>query len=228
MTTYEGMDRESAYTRTLDNPSRTMPGFIGRTVFYLLAIGGVMQLLLTYASSEDYVEQFREGDAVEWFQQFLILGSALLLGAAAWAYQTLRPLLTAMALLASVAVIRELDSLFDRLIPVMGWYLPGGLLLAAAVVTVIRHRRTLGYQMAQYAQTFSAGVIWCGFITVVVFAQIIGQADKWRPLLGESYTRHIKRVIEESCETFGYMLLFFGAVEALFWALHRRRSSQDT
>ncbi len=205
-----------------------MPPFflLGRMAAYVLALACMVQLLLTSAASDDYVELFREGEMVEWFQQFLIVGCSALLGIAAWVNRELRPMMLILSALAAVAAIRELDSLFGRMIPLLGWQLPAGMLVLFVIIVLVRHRATMGRQINTYVRTLSAGIIWCGFVEVVIFAQIMGQAEKWRPLLGESYTRHLKRVIEESSETFGYMLLFFGAIEALAWALCMRKSRQ--
>jgi hypothetical protein len=60
------------------------------------------------------------------------------------------------------------------------------------------------------------------FLTAIV-AQIFGQAELWHVILDGPAARTVKRVIEESLETLGYVILFFGSVEAFaFIAIQKR------
>ncbi len=51
---------------------------------------------------------------------------------------------------------------------------------------------------------------------MVVYAEIIGQAELWQALMGDGYIRSVKRTVEELAEFMGYLLLFYGAVETCF------------
>lgn len=50
----------------------------------------------------------------------------------------------------------------------------------------------------------------------MAYAEIIGQAELWKALMGDGYIRSVKRVAEELAEFMGYSLLLFGAIETCF------------
>lgn len=54
-------------------------------------------------------------------------------------------------------------------------------------------------------------------IVAVPIAQLLGHAAFLESLMGENYMRAYKRVIEESGELLGYLLLLEGSIESLVW-----------
>lgn len=157
---------------------------------------------------------FKEGGIVEWVQ-FGLLGLAcgwMLVGS------LLLPRFKAMccivALAIGMAMIRELDSLLNNSIPVLGWKLPCGLILAVLLIIAWRARRAFLPQLRTFTACRGFAIIWAGFAVAVPFAQLVGHGNFLQIIMGDDYVRDYKRVIEELGEVFGYLLVVIGSVES--------------
>lgn len=160
---------------------------------------------------------FSEGRLVEVVQLLLLLASAAGYALASRRAGGLRCALVLAAGLACIGAIRELDSALDALLPIIGWQGPAALVLGLLVTFSYRQRDVLALSVGAMLRSPAGILAWTGFVSVVVFAQIAGQAEPWKAIMGESYNRDVKRTLEEMIEAFGYMQLLCSALEA-WWA----------
>jgi len=68
--------------------------------------------------------------------------------------------------------------------------------------------------LAQFLATHSVVVLWAGFLIAVPLGQLVGHGDFLQTLMGDDYLRDYKRVLEETFEVMGYILMLAGTVEA--------------
>lgn len=207
---------------TPSSPHRRIVLTVFRYAFYMALVAGLLQWLLHRAAVEADDKSFTEGSAVEWIQFGLLAMVMLVLGVGGARIGGRRWWLWAGGCVAGVAIVRELDYLFDQWLPVLGWAPFAGLALVGAGLCLWRARRQPGG--TALPMTPAVGISWCGFLTVVVVAQIVGQAEAWEAIMGEGYTRNLKRTVEELVEAVGYMLLCIGSVE---WVLEAARGKGE-
>lgn len=109
---------------------------------------------------------------------------------------------------------------WTKIIPVLGWKV-GYLVLVYPLIRVISGRDAFRPQLGYFLNSLAFPVLWAGFIVAIPASQLLGHGPLLRSLMGEDYKGHYKRMIEESGEMIGYMLLLAGAVEC--WFLVRNR-----
>ncbi len=183
-----------------------------------LAAAFVLMLALPRVAGGDAGRLFRESGPVQWTQLgFLVLTGGLLILAAA-IHPARRGFYGAAAGVAMLALVRELDSAFDRLIPVAGWKAAAAAVGLGLAGFAWWHRRSLITALADQVDRRPFALLFCGFLVVVPFAQLFGHGPLQRIILGEAYHPDIKRILEEIAELFGYFLLLLGAVECLLGA----------
>jgi len=198
--------------------------FAGYTAGLLLAL---LSLLRMAAESGAERKPFRESGIVEYIQFGLASMVVLLLAGSGWRWRSSAALLWPLASIASIAAIRELDSDLDRWMPRLGWQFPAAIAAILAGMLIYRYRHQGLVQAERWARSPALGILWAGLATVVVFAQLIGQAEFWQAVMGAQYDRTFKRAVEETAETFGYLLLLIGAVEAAFHAAALERQARS-
>jgi hypothetical protein len=189
-----------------------MSGIVLRMGAYTLTVLGVLLVLprLTEATNRTL---FQEGGAVESTQLGVLLFAALTLALAAVRWRPLRQLYIALALLPLVAAVRELDCWLQHIIPVLGWKLPAGAIVAVLLVHGLRHLHLIISQASLFIPTLSMGMLWAGFIVVVFIAQLVGDWRYLNAVMGDAYHRDYKRAIEETLELMGYLVMCLGAIE---------------
>lgn len=102
-------------------------------------------------------------------------------------------------------LIRELDALFDLI--AHGSWLWFALLAAllALIYPLINYRQTLK-QLEDYTLAPWYGILISGLLAILVFSRLFGMQELWHAILDDGYVRTVKNVVEEGCESFGYML----------------------
>lgn len=188
-----------------------------RYAAYSVALFGLLLLLPAAASSQGYLA-FDEGGAVEWFQLGAIAAAAMLLCGAAICYRASRPLLTSLCIVASIATVRELDSVLSQLVPALEWPGVTAIIVCTGFVLLWPRRIEFVRQASQFTSSTAFGLLWVGFVAVVAFAQLAGDHRIWQIFLPAELERTTRRAIQELCESFGYYLLLLGAVEAMIYA----------
>ncbi len=157
-----------------------------------------------------------ETGPVEWTQILLVLSSAVLLFKYSFS-SNFRQLFTALALIQTIVIIRELDFVFDDL-PVIEWQIPAFIVLFVLGVFCFKNKTRLLAQTKDFIGTRGFALLWCGFIIVVPFSQLVGHGHFLKALMGDDFVRDYKRVIEELGELLGYLILLFGSIEAVLLA----------
>jgi len=185
-----------------------------RYIVYSLAIGLLFAGLMALAAIESTEGSFEEGSPIEWLQTLCLLTTAALLASAAWRYDRRDGLCGVLTLTAMIGAIREMDYLLDIWLPIVGWKGPAILLALRGIwVMVWRWDPSTWKRLERYAAHASFAILWMGFLIIVIVAQIVGQGEIWRTVMGENYVYSYKRTFEELVETLGYATLLIGAVE---------------
>lgn len=195
---------------------------IVRFIFYTLIVFGLTSLLPAIVVNED-IKAFKENGPIEWFQLCLITATSLLFYYRSRISNT-RELYYLISLIAAVAVSREMDSLLFDIFPKIGWKLPVIILVFLIFKLCKQKHFILSTQMNDFLGSRVFSLLWCGFIVAVPFAQLVGHGDFLKSLMGDDYDRGYKRVIEETGELMGYLILFVGSIEAIIQDKFRIKS----
>lgn len=192
---------------------RQVYGFAIRIVLYTVAVFAVMfslPRLIAYGG----VELYAENGVVEWCQFGMLAAGTLLLCAAALSKPAFREILLVLASWLGFATVREADAILDRVLPYIGWKLAVLIPLTVFVYVVIRWR-IYKPQLRWFLFTPVMFIFWTGFIVAVPIAQMMGNGDLLSQLMAADYNAQYKRVIEESGETVGYLILLMAVIECL-------------
>ena len=166
---------------------------------------------------------FDENGFMENFQLGELLLACVLFLILSFRCKTFHKMGIIFAALCAAAAIRELDNVFDDLIPVIGWKF--------ALIFIVL---AIGYAMKNWQKTREELLIFfrhpsfpmmCCAITVIIpIAQCIGHRSFVINVLQLEHVGNIKEFVEESIETVGYFILVCSAIE-LFCPFHRSNES---
>lgn len=212
---------EASLTDSVSARPARVPGALALVLRFTVYLFFVLALFVTVtmiARIDDSVDQtsFRESGLIEWLQVLIIASTAAVFGVAWRRGAQSRPVMLILALITAALVARELDADLDRLLPVVGWQGPAAACLVGAAWVGRSRWAAIVSGLERWVRSPAFALLWCGAVTTLVFAQLIGQADLWKGVMGDAYDRAFKRVVEESAELFGYSLLLVGALECLF------------
>ncbi|HEY5649786.1 MAG TPA: hypothetical protein VIU33_09815 [Nitrospiria bacterium] len=168
---------------------------------------------------------FSENGFVELLQFSLLLSCSGLLQLAAKRSMPLREAFHFISILPLAAAAREMDKTLDVHVFDGTWQLVVFSLMLYLAFFTWRNYQALQKQMVHLVSSFPIGWLFSGFLLVMVFSRLIGQQVFWQMALQENYLRFVGRVVEESCELFGYLIIFFGCLEFLLAATLPRRSA---
>lgn len=197
---------------------------VGRYVLYTIFIGVMSVWLLELIALEAADDVTLEAASRVWWLQCVLAGAtALTLLAGAWQSSRGRFWLLLGALLAAMALVRELDKRWDDGLPLVGMVLPMGVLAVGALICLwwaLRRSRPHDHQILASA---APGILWAGWLLVVVFAPVAGQTDAWHEIMGDRDSRDLEWAIEALSRTLGYMLIWIGGVELVLEATRPER-----
>lgn len=193
-----------------------------RFTIYTLLILAFTRSLTILSRHEDW-RIFKENGFVEWFQFGLLVAASAVFIVGSLRLSAFRELLLLLACVSTFAAIRELDNVLNRLLPWIGWKI-GFALLLYAVGSAIANRHKLKLQIAHFVSSPAFAVLWAGFILAVPVAQMLGHGPLLKALMGDDYNNYYKRLIEESAETVGYVLIVAGSIES--WVYLKKRCAQ--
>lgn len=185
----------------------------GRLLAYTLAIFALMVALPSLFDRGGFA-WYDENGVVEWAQFALLAANASALLAAAIARPAFRQVLLLLASCIGFAAVRELDAMFDRIVPHLGWKFALALPVAAVIHVALRWHRGR-HQFRWFFFTPSFFLFWAGFMVAVPVAQMLGNGNLLQEIMADSYQNRFKRVIEETGESIGYVILFFAGIECL-------------
>lgn len=186
-------------------------------------------LLVPVITRHGGMDAFREGNTVEWLQFGFVSLAATVLALSAWRWPRWRTLLNLMAALAALAAIREQDALLDRTVPfLLGWKGPALVCVSVGIILTARDFPNFVRQLDTFARTSAFGMMWAGALTVVCAAQLIGHGELVQAVMADAYNAEVKRVVEESFEAFGYLVLLMGSFETAAQARHFASATTTT
>lgn len=187
---------------------------------FMLRMGGFTLLAVCFAGILNYIaglentRHFKEG-VVEWLQLGLLaISAAICFRIALNRSLSTRIAPVIAALIIIIAIFRECDRLLNYYMPFGGWKLPVLCLVALVFFLVFYKLPALLSELRWIVSTPFFSLMWAGLV-VVVYGQLIGHSGFLEPLLQADYVRDHHRIIEESFEMLGYLLIFFGSIE--FW-----------
>jgi hypothetical protein len=186
-----------------------------RFLVYTLIIFAIAVSLPVIVEYGDFIV-FAENGPVEWMQLiFIFVSVALLLFDSFHNVCEFKQLFCAVAFLQLCAAAREMDLVFDNLIPVAGWKLPAVLCASVVIIIYWKSKDAFEEQVGYFIRTRSFTLLWCGFIIAVPYSQLVGHGKFLELLMGNDYMRDYKRVIEELGEFLGYLFIMIGSIEAV-------------
>ncbi len=224
-------NRRTIGRRTMDHTligKHPIASSIFRSVVYVTITAGVLQGILYATQHIDPELFFAENGIMEWFQLAFLISSAALLKLASIQMQELRQGFHMLALLPITASVRELDHILDVYVFDGAWQILVSTLILYSFTFAWRNYQALRQQILYIFSFPQTGLLVSGFITVMVFSRLLGQQLFWQSVLQDDYLRLVGRVVEEGCELFGYLLLLFGCIEFVIFAVssHTNRNSQ--
>ena len=166
-----------------------------------------------------------KGGTVEFLQACLLAASAaVMLGAAPHAGHN-RPVCLVLALLLIAAFIGEIE---DFISSFLGLKVPeawmAGVVLLAALVAILRHRRVMLHFVSTLGNHAGTGLIGAALLILYVFNKLFGSSKFWKASLGAGISPEVPKICRSYLELFGCYLIFVGIV-GLSITLARRRDS---
>jgi len=198
---------------TFETPSKIWMPIATRFAAYTIVMFFVKASLIILLQDGD-ITIFKENGPVEWLQFGLLFGASSLFLSGSSVIPAFRENLLLLASLSGFATVRELDTLLDALIPWIGWKI-GFAIILYAVWLAFANRNKLRWQISHFLSSPAFAVLWAGFILAVPVAQLLGHGSFLESFMADDYNRFYKRVIEESVELAGYLLIAAGSIESI-------------
>lgn len=177
----------------------------------LMICGGSVAILLPAWLPNRPNEPIERG-TVELLQAMLLAAAAaVILGASPHAGYN-RPVCRVLALFLIAAFVGEIE---DFISGVLGLRFPGawaiGLILAVALITILRHRRVMLHFFSTIGNHAGTGLIGAALLIMYVFNRVIGSPKFWKAALGNAlYSPEIPKICKSYLELLGCYLVFVG------------------
>ena len=199
--------------------------FILRGFIYLLAVGGIAQLISLEGYRVLNLSQYSEQSLTEYMQDVMAFLSCMLFLYAARLDAKLKIASTLLAALLGMMFVRESDSLLDRYVFDGAWQTIVLLIFACVMVFLLGQFSKICASLKEYSLQVSFGIFLAGFVTLLAFSRLMGRSSFWQAVMGDSYIRVVKNIVEESIETFGYSLILIAAIELVLVCLRRKKQT---
>ena len=199
--------------------------FFLRGFIYLLFVAGVAQLISLEGFQLLSGAEYNEHSLTEYMQDIMIFMSCMLFLYAAHLNEKLKVALILISALLAMMFVRESDSLLDSYVFDGAWQTIVGLILGVVIIFLWGQFSWVYASLKLYSSEASFGTFLAGFITVLAFSRLMGRGVFWQAVMGDSYMRLVKNIVEEGIETFGYALIFISAVELVFVCLRKNKQS---
>ena len=154
-----------------------------------------------------------ERSVIEWSQALVLLVTTVLFAGAARRRSDGRGFYLLVSGFFACCFIREMDLMLDQWLFHGAWaYFSGGA-AAVAIALALRVRRTVRPGAVEFVNTRAFIYVQIGLVVVVILSRSLGSGRQLWFLLGQddSY-RLCKTFIQEALESFGYLLICFGAI----------------
>ncbi|NKE70721.1 hypothetical protein [Candidatus Manganitrophus noduliformans] len=184
--------------------------------FYGLVTAGLFQGFVFASYSVEVKRLFSENGPVEWLQFLLLLTCCGWLQAIAIRSGSQREIFRLGIFFILMVAVREMDANLDRYLFDGAWQLTVMGLIFSGLLYAWPQRRKIATQLRSLLFSRSFGLLLAGLLVLTFFAPFLGQQRFWKAALQENYIRPAARIVEESGELLGYLLLLFGCIEAFF------------
>ena len=159
-----------------------------------------------------------EYSPVEIIQPIILLICGLLYSGVARDCPSQRPIAFAFGGFALIAIIRELDYFFDRMVADNFWQVLMAVVAALLIVYTYRHRRRFRVAWLRLWPSPGLTLLFAGATIQFSFGLFIGHEPFWEAIMGDDYQRIVKLAVEEMIELMGYFLWLIGTIEYTFQA----------
>ena len=186
-----------------------------RQMFYFgLTIVAILSL---YPLANLYhAETFQEFGLVENIQLGLLITSAFIFIGESFVLKKHSAILLFLASLCILGACRELDSFFDKNLPVISWKF-GFLFPIAAVINLYRQRKNARESFFHFLETPAFNLMFTAVLIGLALAQVLGHRKFIETVIGEGMNaRIVRRLLEEGAEVIAYFLILLSSVECYF------------
>ncbi len=187
--------------------------FLLRSFIYLLCLAGVASLIQLEGFELQQNALYSEETLTEHMQDILTLLSSILFFYASRINSQLKIACVLLATLTAMMFVREFDTYLDMYVFDGAWQAIVYSILACIFVYLITERGTIFSSIQAYSQTPSYGICLSGLVTLLAFSRMMGKGAFWHSIMGDSYVRVVKNIVEEGIETLGYTLILISAFE---------------
>ncbi|ETX11231.1 hypothetical protein MUS1_10505 [Marinomonas ushuaiensis DSM 15871] len=199
--------------------------FILRGLIYLFAVAGIAQLVSLEGYRSLTLSEYSEHSLTEYMQDVMSFLSCMLFLYASRLDAKLKIASTLLAALLGMMFVRESDSLLDHYVFDGAWQSIVLLIFACVMIFLIGRFSKIYASLKEYSLEVSFGIFLAGFVTLLAFSRMMGRSSFWQAVMGDSYMRIVKNIVEESIETFGYSLILIAAIELVFVCLKRKKQA---
>lgn len=199
--------------------------FILRGFIYLFVIGGMTQLISLEGYRALTLAEYNEHSLTEYMQDVMSFLSCMLFLYVAHLDAKLKIASTLLAALLGMMFVRESDSLLDNYVFDGAWQTIVILIFICVLVFLLGRFSKIYASLKEYSLEASFGIFLAGIVTLLAFSRLMGRSSFWQAVMGDSYIRVVKNIVEESIETFGYSLILIAAIELIFACLKRRKQA---
>ena len=124
-----------------------------------------------------------------------------------------RPIARVLAFGLAAALIGELE---DFISGILDWPFPDawiiGILLAAALFTVLRHKRIMASFFRTMGHHAGAGFIGAALLIIYVFNRVVGAPQFWKASLGDAFSPEIPEICKSYLELLACYFIFVGSL----------------
>lgn len=180
--------------------------FIALALFMLLAPAAV------YVDTVLIGDSMREASITEYFQEALLLLSAVSFFVLAYYNRSVRGFAILVGGFFATMLIRELDGLLDEIVHGF-WVYPAIAWAGFVLFLAVRFREGLLPAMADATRSHAFVFIIIGLATVLAFSRVFGTGSLWSAVLNNPAAASlVKNTVQEGLELLGYLLILRGTV----------------
>jgi predicted membrane protein len=154
-----------------------------------------------------------ERGTVELLQSFLLAAAAaVMLGASPHAGGN-RPVCRVLALGLFAAFVGEIEDFVSEILRLKfpeGWVI--GVILLVALVTALRHRRSMLHFCATLGNHAGSGLIGSALLIIYIFNRVIGSPKFWSASLGPLFPPEVPKICKSYLELLACYLIFIGSL----------------
>jgi len=175
--------------------------------FFLYAVLIIMVLFMIFLDWPGA----REWTMIELTELAFLLITACIFISAGYLDPSKRALMTSLAGLMILFLIRELDWIFYDIY--LNWLPIAIIHIYFMTKLVIYQRKGLNRALLDFFNQPCSGIVLSGFLTVLVFSRFCSNKLFWKLVMGHHFVNDVRRFAEEGVELFGYSLLLIAAIE---------------